>query len=186
MQNFAFFYSLKTLKLAKYCGFSSNTSFLWEKFSHRLINNTERTLDVVFSRFRDFSFTRTLRQKPKGVTRMLSLCLVNQRSMRVTSLGFCISVISDLSVLFLIYEFSELLELCFRLRIRMEEEHISSLSTKNFRNRRHTRSRRNMRNRRNRNQEARKRYLTKCYKIKMFSQWLELKKISSNKCYDIF
>ena len=123
---------------------------------------------------------------------MVSLCLVNQRSMRVTSLGFCIRVIlektatSVLSVLFLIYEFSELLELCFRLRIRMEEEHISSLSTKNFRNRRHTRSRRNMRNRRNRNQEARKRYLTKCYKIKMFSQWLELKKISSNKCYDDF
>ena len=41
---------------------------------HRLINNTDGTLDVVFSRFRGFSFTISLRQKPKGVTRsMLSL-----------------------------------------------------------------------------------------------------------------
>ena len=41
---------------------------------HRLINITDGTLDVVFSRFRGFSFTISLRQKPKGVTRsMLSL-----------------------------------------------------------------------------------------------------------------
>ena len=39
--------------------------------NHRLINITDRTLDVVFSRFRGFSFTKTLRQKPKGITRML-------------------------------------------------------------------------------------------------------------------
>ena len=44
-------------------------------------NNTDRTLDVVFSRFRGFSFTITLRQKHKRVPRrqrMLSLCLVIQ------------------------------------------------------------------------------------------------------------
>ena len=32
---------------------------------------TDRTLDIVFLRFLGFSFTITLRQKPKGVTRML-------------------------------------------------------------------------------------------------------------------
>ena len=42
---------------------------------HRLMT-IDRTLDVVFSRFRGFSFTITLRQKTKGVTRMLSLCFV--------------------------------------------------------------------------------------------------------------
>ena len=31
---------------------------------------TDRTLDVVFSRLKDFSFATTLRQKPEGVTRM--------------------------------------------------------------------------------------------------------------------
>ena len=55
--------------------------------------NTDRTLDVVFSRFRGFSFTITLRQKPKGVTRMLSLCLVIQCDMHVTPLGVCLRVI---------------------------------------------------------------------------------------------
>ena len=44
------------------------------------------------SRSRDFSFTITLRQKLKGVTRMLSL-LVIQRCIRVTPLGFYIRVI---------------------------------------------------------------------------------------------
>ena len=38
---------------------------------HRLIKITDRTLDVVFSRFRGVSFTITLRRTPKGVTRML-------------------------------------------------------------------------------------------------------------------
>ena len=44
------------------------------------------------SRSRDFSFTITLRQKLKEVTRMLSL-LVIQRCIRVTPLGFYIRVI---------------------------------------------------------------------------------------------
>ena len=47
--------------------------------NHRLINKTDRTLDVVFSRFSGFSFTITLRQRPKGVMCMPSLCLVIQR-----------------------------------------------------------------------------------------------------------
>ena len=67
-------------------------------------NNTDRTLDVVFSRFRGFSFTITLRQRLKGVTRMRgrtgSFCLVIQCSMRVTPFGFSLRV---LSVLLLIY-----------------------------------------------------------------------------------
>ena len=53
-------------------------------------NSTNRTLDVVFSRFNCFSFTITLRQKPKEVTRVLSC---NSRSMRVTPLGFCLRII---------------------------------------------------------------------------------------------
>ena len=36
----------------------------------KIDKNTDRTLDFVFSRFRDFSFTIILKQKPKGVTRM--------------------------------------------------------------------------------------------------------------------
>ena len=40
-----------------------------------------------------FSFTITLKQKPKEITHMLSLCLVTQRGMRVTSLGFWLMVI---------------------------------------------------------------------------------------------
>ena len=36
---------------------------------HRLIKITDRSLNVVFSRFICFSFTITLRPKPKGVTR---------------------------------------------------------------------------------------------------------------------
>ena len=35
---------------------------------------TDRTLDVVYSRFRGISFTITLREKPKEVSRMLSVC----------------------------------------------------------------------------------------------------------------
>ena len=38
-------------------------------YNHRLINNTDRTLDVVFSIFASFSVTVTLRQKPKGAPR---------------------------------------------------------------------------------------------------------------------
>ena len=54
---------------------------------------TDWTLDVVFSRFRGFSFTITLRQKPKGVPRMLSLFLVIRRCLRGTPLGFFLRVI---------------------------------------------------------------------------------------------
>ena len=36
---------------------------------HRLIKITDRTLDVVFSRFMCIPFIFTLRQKPKGVVR---------------------------------------------------------------------------------------------------------------------
>ena len=36
----------------------------------KINNNTDRTLDVAFLRFMGFSFTKTLRQKPKAVPRM--------------------------------------------------------------------------------------------------------------------
>ena len=74
------------------------------------------------SRFRGFSFTIILRQNPKGVKCMHFLCLVIQRSMHVTPLGFCLGVIvnekllnldkttsSVLSVVLLIYGLSKLL-----------------------------------------------------------------------------
>ena len=51
---------------------------------------TDGTVDVVFSRFMCVSFTITLRQKPKEVTSILSLCLVIQQ---VTPLDFCLRVI---------------------------------------------------------------------------------------------
>ena len=47
---------------------------------------------LIFSIFRDFSFTITLRQWSKGVTSMRSLCLVIQRCLRGTPLGFCLRV----------------------------------------------------------------------------------------------
>ena len=43
------------------------------KYILKLINDTDRKLDVVFSRDRGFSFTITLMQRPKGVSRMLSV-----------------------------------------------------------------------------------------------------------------
>ena len=46
-----------------------------------------------FLRFRGFSFNIIMRQKPKEVTRMLSLCLVIQRGMLVTPLDFWLRVI---------------------------------------------------------------------------------------------
>ena len=58
---------------------------------HRLINNTDITLDVVFSRFMGFSFRITMRLH--GVKRMRSLCPVIQRGLRGTPLGFCLIVI---------------------------------------------------------------------------------------------
>ena len=82
-------------------------------------NNTDKTLNVVFSRIRGFSFTITQWQKPKRVTRMLSLCLVIQHVMQVTPLGYCLRVVvnekhlnlektttsSVLSVFLAIYDF---------------------------------------------------------------------------------
>ena len=56
---------------------------------------TDTTLDVVFSSFRCISFTITLRQKLKGATSMLSLCMFFQCSMRVTPSGFCLRVVAN-------------------------------------------------------------------------------------------
>ena len=50
-------------------GLGQSTEQSRDDFMHRLIKITDRTLDVIFSRFRGFSFTITPRQKPKGVTR---------------------------------------------------------------------------------------------------------------------
>ena len=65
--------------------------------AHRLIKITDRTLNVVFLRFRGFSFTITQRQYPKGVRRSRrrtdSLCLVILRRLRVTPFGFYLKVI---------------------------------------------------------------------------------------------
>ena len=55
--------------------------------THRLVNNTERTLAVVFSRFRGFSFTITLGQSPKELRAACSPCLVIQRGKRETLFG---------------------------------------------------------------------------------------------------
>ena len=78
---------------------------------HRLIKITDRTLNVVFSSFGWNSFTITLRQKPREVSRSLrrtgslcpvilrrlrrtgSLCPVILRRLRETSQGFCLRVI---------------------------------------------------------------------------------------------
>ena len=80
-------------------------SWSLHSFSHRLSKITDRTLDVVFSRFSSISFTITLRQKPKGVTRIiwvkqaLSLsCNSTEREpvlrrLRVNPVGFCFKVI---------------------------------------------------------------------------------------------
>ena len=52
---------------------------------------TDRTLDIVFSRFRDFSLTLTLRQKPKEVTcmwrRTCSLSVSNSTQHARNSIG---------------------------------------------------------------------------------------------------
>ena len=49
--------------------------------------DTDRTLDVFFSRFRDFSSSIILRQKPKGVTRMPRQITRQRERMRLTPLG---------------------------------------------------------------------------------------------------
>ena len=43
-----------------------------------------------FQDFGGFPLTITLRQKPKGVTHMVSLCHVIQHCLRGTPLGFCL------------------------------------------------------------------------------------------------
>ena len=67
-------------------------------YTHRIIINTDRILDVIL-RFKSFSFTVTLRQKPKGITRMLSLCLVIQCCLHGTPLSFCLRVIVNEKIL---------------------------------------------------------------------------------------
>ena len=64
---------------------------------HRLIKITDNTLDADFSRFGWDSFTITLRQKPRGVSRSRRR-ITRQREpvlhrLRPTSLGFCFRVI---------------------------------------------------------------------------------------------
>ena len=56
-----------TIQLQRYKVFSFVVSFV--TFKHRLIKKTDRTLNVVFLRFMCFSFTITLSQEPKRVTR---------------------------------------------------------------------------------------------------------------------
>ena len=52
--------------------FKNKSKVQWRLLSisnHKLIKITDRTLDVVFSRFKSFSFTLTQTQKPKEVKR---------------------------------------------------------------------------------------------------------------------
>ena len=44
-------------------------------------------------------FTIILRQYPKGVQRILCLCLVIQPSMRISTLGFCLRVLMNIKPL---------------------------------------------------------------------------------------
>ena len=60
--------------------------------NHRLITIQMNTR-CCFSRKRGFLFTITLKQKPKGITRILSVCLVVQRGMACDHLGFCLRFI---------------------------------------------------------------------------------------------
>ena len=86
------------------------------------ILNLEKLFKEFFHQYRlfkilEFLFTITLRQKPKRVKRMLSLCLVIQRGIRINPLGFGVIVnekplnlekttSSVLSVLLSIYDFA--------------------------------------------------------------------------------
>ena len=72
-------------------------SWYREYYTHRFITitNTDKTIDVVFSGFRGFSFTITLRQKPKGVQRRQRWITRQRESMRClrgTPLGLCLRV----------------------------------------------------------------------------------------------
>ena len=85
------------------------------------ILNLENLFKEFFLQYRlfkilEFLFTITLRQKPKRVTRMLSLCLVIQRGMRINPLGLGVignekpqnlekTTSSVLSVLLSIYDY---------------------------------------------------------------------------------
>ena len=103
---------------------TSQVSYMSERMvdylNQRLIRITDRTLDIVFSKFGCNSFIITLSQKPREVLRSRrktdSLCLVILRQLRETPLGFCLRIIvnefhpnlekttsSVLSVLLLIY-----------------------------------------------------------------------------------
>ena len=57
------------------------------------LNIIDITLDVVFSIFWGFSFTITLRQRPKGLTHMQRGMTCQRERIRVTPLGFCLRVI---------------------------------------------------------------------------------------------
>ena len=59
---------------------------------HRLIKNKDRSLEVVFSRFMCFSFTITMRLKPKGVTLSTEREPVLRR-LHATHLGILLIVI---------------------------------------------------------------------------------------------
>ena len=74
---------------------------------HRLINNTDGILDVVFSRFKSFLCTITLRQRTKGVLRrqhMLFLCLVIEKLLNLEK-----TTSSVISMLFFIYDINPLM-----------------------------------------------------------------------------
>ena len=64
---------------------------------HRLIKKTDRTLDVAFSRFEWNSFTITLRQNPRGVSRSRRRITTQRkpvlRRLRENPLGCCLWVI---------------------------------------------------------------------------------------------
>ena len=67
--------------------------------SRLLINdNTDRTLYVVDSKFRGFSFTITLRQRHKGFTRIPHWMTRKRESIRVTPLSFCLRVLNKKSL----------------------------------------------------------------------------------------
>ena len=80
---------------------TSQVSYMSERMvdylNQRLIRITDRTLDIVFSKFGCNSFIITLSQKPREVLRSRrktdSLCLVILRQLRETPLGFCLRVI---------------------------------------------------------------------------------------------
>ena len=68
--NFIHILSGKEMRKPLYRATKTESNFQKDKaLKHRLIKITDRTLDVVFSRFMCIPFIFTLRQKPKGVAR---------------------------------------------------------------------------------------------------------------------